>query len=90
MKIRSIIVLALLAMFVSCNRQERLLKKYEAACDKGDKATAEKLLNEFKKKYPEAKWPQNIKGRIDDAQDILEEKTTPRQQVQYEHGAFDM
>jgi hypothetical protein len=79
MKFKSLLLLLMVALLtVACNRQEKLLKKYEDACFKGDKAAAAKALTELKKKYPEAEWTKEHKGRIKDAADELEILTTPQ------------
>jgi uncharacterized membrane protein YvbJ len=77
MKLKSILVISLLAFLASCTSPESLLKKYEKACESGNKIQAAKLLEEMGEKYSnDADWSEEQMERIEDATVTLSEKVT--------------
>ena len=53
MKLKSIIVVAMVAFLASCTNPESLLKSYEKACEAGNAVKAAQVLEDMEKKYPE-------------------------------------
>ena len=51
MKLKSILVIAAVALLASCSNPESLLKKYESACEKGNAVKAAQVLEQMEKKY---------------------------------------
>ncbi len=76
MKLKNIIVVALVAMLAACTNQESLLKDYEKACEKGNYLKASQILEQMDKKYPnEEDWTEEQQDRIIEASAVLTEKT---------------
>ena len=53
MKLKSIIVIAMVAFLASCTNPESLLKSYEKACEAGNAVKAAQVLEDMEEKYPE-------------------------------------
>lgn len=77
MKLKSILVVALLAFLASCTNPESLLKSYEKACEAGNAVKAAKILEDIEKKYPEdSDWTEDQMERFVEATATLAEKQT--------------
>ena len=75
MKLKSILVIAAVALLASCSNPESLLKKYESACEKGNAVKAAQVLEQMEKKYPnETDWTEDQMIRIEEATLTLTEK----------------
>lgn len=76
MKLKHIVLVALVALLAACTNQESLLKDYENACEKGNAVKAAKVLEKMEKKYPnDADWTEEQQERIVAASLVLSEKT---------------
>ena len=77
MKLKSILLIAVVALLASCSNPESLLKKYEAACESGNTMKAAIVLEEMQEKYPnDADWTEEQMIRIEEATLTLTEKAT--------------
>lgn len=77
MKLKSIIVVAMVAFLASCTNPESLLKSYEKACEAGNAVKAAQVLKDMEEKYPEdANWTEDQMERIVEATATLAEKQT--------------
>lgn len=77
MKLKSILIIAAVALLASCSNPESLLKKYESACESGNSIKAAQVLQEMEKKYPnDADWTAEQMVRIEKATVTLTEKAT--------------
>lgn len=77
MKLKSIIVVAMVAFLASCTNPESLLKSYEKACEAGNAVKAAQVLEDMEKKYPEdTDWTEDQMERIVEASATLAEKQT--------------
>lgn len=77
MKLKSIIVVAMVAFLASCTNPESLLKSYEKACEAGNTVKAAQVLEDMEKKYPEdTDWTEDQMERIIEASATLAEKQT--------------
>ena len=77
MKLKSILVVALLAFLASCTNPESLLKSYEKAYEAGNAVKAAKILEDIEKKYPEdSDWTEDQMERFVEATATLAEKQT--------------
>ncbi len=79
MKLKHIVIVALVALLAACTNQESLLKDYEKACQKGNSLKAAKVLEQMEKKYPnDADWTEEQQERILNATEVLSEKTVEK------------
>lgn len=79
MKLKHIVIVALVALLAACTNQESLLKDYEKACQKGNSLKAAKVLEQMEKKYPnDADWTEKQQERILNATEVLSEKTVEK------------
>jgi hypothetical protein len=77
MKLKSILMVAAVALLASCSNPESLLQKYEAACEKGNAVKAAQILEQMSEKYPnDTDWTEEQIERIEDASLTLTEKAT--------------
>jgi uncharacterized membrane protein YvbJ len=77
MKLKSIIVIAMVAFLASCTNPESLLKSYEKACEAGNAVKAAQVLEDMEEKYPEdTDWTEDQMERIIEATATLAEKQT--------------
>ena len=77
MKLKSILMIAAVALLASCSNPESLLKKYESACESGNSVKAALILEEMEEKYPnDADWTAEQMVRIGNATLTLTEKAT--------------
>jgi hypothetical protein len=75
MKVKTILMIAAVALLASCSNPESLLKKYESACEKGNTVKAALVLEEMGEKYPnETDWTEGQMIRIEEATLTLTEK----------------
>ena len=75
MRLKYFALVAVVALLTACTNQESLLKDYEKACQKGNVAKAEKILEKMEKEYPnEEDWTQEQQERIVKASAVLSEK----------------
>lgn len=75
MKLKHFALVAVVALLTACTNQESLLKDYEKACQKGNVAKAEKVLETMEKKYPnDDDWTEEQQERLVKASAVLSEK----------------
>ena len=75
MRLKYFALVAVVALLTACTNQESLLKDYEKACQKGNVAKAEKILEKMEKEYPnEEDWTQEQQERLVKASAVLSEK----------------
>jgi hypothetical protein len=77
MKLKSILIIAAVALLASCSNPESLLKKYEAACESGNTVKAAQVFEEIEEKFPnDSDWTEEQLERFEEASLTLTKKAT--------------